>query len=108
MKYLALSLCLTASVAFAAIDDEPPIRAGAMIEVEAWNAKSQTYDIVMTKYSAQGPNYAKVASLLKAVTSLNASRVRAKPESIVGLSFKLDADLALESVAKTEAQRASK
>ena len=107
MKYLTM-LCLTGSLAFAAIDDEPPIRAGTLIEIQAWDARSRTYDITMPAFSAQGPNYATLPALIKAVPSLNTNRIKANPDSIVGMTYKLDAPLALEPVLKTEAKRKGK
>lgn len=103
-----MKLLLLLSFALAAIDDEPPIRAGTMIEVHDWEKRSGTFEIVMPEFSAQGPNYATLRALIKAVPSLNTARVKSKPESIVGNTYKLDAELKLEPVLKTEAKRQGK
>lgn len=108
MKHLAFLFLTCGSLALAAVDDEPPIRAGAMIEIHDWDARSRTFEIIMTAYPAQGPNYATLPSLIKAVPALNNSRTKSKPESLVGMSYKLDEELKLESVIKTEAKRNAK
>jgi hypothetical protein len=94
--------------ALAAVDDEPPIRAGAMISVQAWDAKSKTYDIELTEYPAQGPNYATLKDLAAAVKTVDSARAKRNPASLVGMAYKLDADLKLQSVMKIDAIRAGK
>lgn len=102
---LAFAVLIFSSFVFAKPVDEgePPIKKGTMIQVQSYNEKSKTYDIVMPKYEAQGPNYATVADLVKALPSVDAKRVVANPRTIVGMEYVLDNDLKLQDTAKVEA-----
>ncbi|MBX3022874.1 MAG: hypothetical protein KF799_14460 [Bdellovibrionales bacterium] len=101
-------LFVLAPLAGAAVDDEPPIKGGTAIQVRAWDPRSQTYDIVMPQFEAQGPNYATLADLAKAVTSLDLKRVKANPKTIVGMEYVLDKELRLQSVLKVQAAQKKK
>jgi hypothetical protein len=75
----------------------PPIRAGAMISVESYDAKSKTYSIVLIKEPGVGPNIALPGDLLNSVSTLTKNELELRPESIVGNSYQLDKELLLLS-----------
>lgn len=99
MKHLGL--CLMALLALAAgaaeYPPEPPIAKGTAIQIESYDKKTKTYSIVMPEYEAQGPNYATLKDLLAAVPTIDAKRVTAKPEIIVGMEYVTDNVLKLQS-----------
>lgn len=107
IKLVLLTSLLTAVGAWAkpSIEDEPPIKKGTQVQVEAWNEKSRTYDIVMPQFEAQGPNYAAVEDMLAAISSLDRARVTANPRVLVGNEYVLDNDLKLQPGGRVEALR---
>ncbi len=105
MKLRALVLfSLITCAAFAQDDFESPIPRGTLIEVERYDSQSHTYDIVMVEEEAQGPNYATVEDLVRAVKALTKLKLATQPKSIVGQKYVLDSDLQLQPVLKTEAK----
>lgn len=102
LLFLIFTFVFSAS---AAVTDEPPIAKGTQIQVHSWNTVTKTFDIVMTEYPAQGPNYATVADLLAAIPGIDKQRTQRKPELLVGNEYTLDKQLNLQSVVKIEKLR---
>jgi hypothetical protein len=89
----------TASSA-AKVDDalfDPPIRAHTMIYVKQYDAKSSTYDVDIVDEPYVGPNIASTDDLCSAIHSLNLSKIKSDPRSIVGQEFSTDRELLLLS-----------
>lgn len=100
-----ISIVAAPSISWAAVDDVPPILKGRKISVRAWEPHSKTYDVEDSEFSAQGPNYATVKDLAKAVKALDRRKLQRQPDSVVGNEYVLDEDLQLQSVVKTDAIR---
>ena len=76
---------------------EPPIKAGAMISVEKYNPKSQTYLIAIVKEPGVGPNVAMPGDLVDAISTLDLEKLKQRPEYVVGNTYHLDKELRLIS-----------
>lgn len=107
MMKMLLPILLSFS-ALAAVTDEPPIPKGQMVRIKDFDRASQTFEVVMIDYSAQGPNFALLKDLCKAIQSLDCAKAKRKPEAIVNNEYHLDETLALQSVVKTLAKRKGK
>lgn len=100
MRYFLFLVFTFVFSASAAVTDEPPIAKGTQVQVHAWDPVTKTFDIVMTEYEAQGPNYATVADLLAAIPGIDKKRAQRKPELLVGNEYTLDNQLNLQPVMK--------
>lgn len=77
---------------------EPPIMAGAMISIESFDPKLETFSIIIIGEEGVGPNIAMPGDLADAVTTIDRKELEAHPERVVGNSYKLDKDLRLLSL----------
>jgi hypothetical protein len=78
---------------------EPPIRKGAMIAVDSYNAKSKTYNVTIVNEAGAGPNVAMPIDLAKATGSVDEKEIISRPEMVVGNSYELKSELRLLSEA---------
>lgn len=107
MKTLILvSLMFFSSVVFAARDTSW-VDAKTLIEVQSYDAKSDTYEIVVPGYQGQGPIITTPEDLVKAIPTLSLKRVEADPSSVVKNQYTIDKKLVYlmpEAVAKRKAK----
>lgn len=92
------SLGLTAGpVSKIPLEADPPIRAHAMIEIQKFDSRSQTYSIVLTKEPAVGPNIATPEALARALGMTDARKLTADPSRIEGHVYQTNQQLELLS-----------
>lgn len=89
------------SLALAKEVSPPPISAGQVIDIKDWDIKSATFEVIDTKYEAQGPNFVTVEDLAASVTTLDLKKLKKDPSKIVGNQYKLDKELPLQPLLKT-------
>lgn len=93
-------------IAFAKVTG-PYYAAGERVQILDYAADTDTYEIRWVKYPGQGPFYARLNDVAKAVSSLKAADLRARPESIFEEEVDLTADLPLLADSDLEDLRAA-
>lgn len=88
---------LLAEASVAVGTSEPPIRKGAPIMVQSYDANTKSVEVTLVNEPSVGPNYADVNDLVKAIglTGAKASEVVKQPTSIKGVVYNLQTDLKL-------------
>ena len=76
-------------------ENEIPMYAGEVIEIDSYDTVSQTYEVNSIKYPGQGPLIVTPQNLAKSVTAVDLKKILKDPKSIVQNQYKTDKTMML-------------
>lgn len=72
---------------------ELPFMKGVMVEIKSYDADTQTFEVASPEFTGEGESYVTPEGLKKGLHSLDLSRIKSDPQSIVGNQYKTDAEI---------------
>jgi hypothetical protein len=102
------TLAIVATLILAAVaqaSDTFPMKAQTLIEIDSYDAATQTYHLTNIKYWGQGPLVTTPEFLVQAIPALNLKRIKKSPSSILRTQYVTDHDMILLMPKAIEARR---